>query len=321
MSGVIIGRELGKVAGKALPKMTIPGERFGLPETVEGGPVSAPPYQAPVEPAPVYPGAALPGVPSPELLQARGLEQGGHAPAPEPAAALADLPVHAVHKAIQELGPQASVADITTRANQIAKLGDLLNDAVGGKPLKPNVPLKNQLDVPAPAPAVDVLEGHTPVDSSALKSYKYDPTTKEFETVTPSGGHYIYGDVSPDQVQAFEAADSKGKAWNEIRKNSTLVGKVVNGKRVNVRPPTELQTAGPEDTQVPAESVARANSQGAKNTPQARQVVVDPKTGKPEFSDVIAARSGSPEADLTGPLQQMLDEALRKNKKKVGAAQ
>ena len=69
------------------------------------------------------PGAPLPEAPPPELLQARGLEQGGHAPAPEPSAALADLPVHAVEQAIREVGPSSPIADLTARANEIAGAG------------------------------------------------------------------------------------------------------------------------------------------------------------------------------------------------------
>lgn len=52
LSGVIIGRELGRAVGKEFPPMRIPGEGFGLPNRVTGGPAEAPAY------SPETPGAA-----------------------------------------------------------------------------------------------------------------------------------------------------------------------------------------------------------------------------------------------------------------------
>lgn len=126
-----------------------------------------------------------------------------------------------------------------------AKVGELLNDSLGGRPLQPNVPLRQQMTAKPPA-AVTVPAGHTAVESSAIKSYSYDPASREFQSVTPSGATYIHGDVSPEQVEAFEAADSKGKAFNQLKQNSPLVGKVINGQRVNVQPPRALGSAAPE---------------------------------------------------------------------------
>lgn len=120
-----------------------------------------------------------------------------------------------------------SVAAPPKSATPIAdtgKLGDLLNEGLGGK----------------------IPEGHTPVKSSAIRSYKYDPATKEFEASTASGT-YIHGDVSPEQVEAFEKASSKGKAWSDLKNNSTYVGKIVNGERVAAKPPRDLGSASPED--------------------------------------------------------------------------
>jgi hypothetical protein len=238
-SGVPYGGEVGGIVGGAvgrelLPKVQIPGESFGLPKRITGGPASAPAY---VEPPPATnPGAPLPEAPSPELLQGNALLRPGAAPPPEPAAALGDLPVHAVQQALQELGPKAPISDLTERANNIAKLGDLLNDGLGGKPLQPNIPLRDQLN--AATPNANLPEGHIPVESSALKSYKYDPIAHEFESLTQNGQHYIYGDVPPEAAAKFEAADSKGKAWNDLRKTPgvTRVATVINGKRVPFKP-------------------------------------------------------------------------------------
>ena len=256
LSGVIVGRQVGNAVGKVLPPIRLPGEGFGFPDRVEGGPISAPAYQ---EPMPVYPGAnlpekpptdpgaPLPAKPTPELLQANALTQGGAAPPPEPSAALGDLPVHAVQQALQELGPKAPIADLTARANNIAKLGDLLNTGLGGKPLQPNVPLRDQMNTVTPN--TNLPEGHIPVESTALKSYKYDPAAREFESVTQDGQHYIYGDVPPEAAAKFEAADSKGRAWAELRKTPGVVrvAKVINGTRVPTVPISTPEFEIPED--------------------------------------------------------------------------
>lgn len=126
-----------------------------------------------------------------------------------------------------------------------AKVGELLNESLGGRPLQPNVPLRQQMQARPPAD-IAIPQGHTAVESSAIKSYSYDPAKREFQSVTPSGATYIHGDVSPEQVQAFEAASSKGKAFNELKQNSVYVGKIVNGQRVNAQPPKSLASASPE---------------------------------------------------------------------------
>lgn len=113
-----------------------------------------------------------------------------------------------------------------------AKVEEILNESLGGK----------------------IPPGHTPVKSTAIRSYKYDPATREFEAST-TGGTYIHGDVSPEQAQAFEQASSKGKAWAELKKNSTYVGKIVNGKRVAAIPPMNLRSGVPDIAEpIPAET-------------------------------------------------------------------
>lgn len=258
--GSEIGAGLGAVVGREiLPKIQIPGENFGLPKPVYPGaplPEAPPVYPGanlPDHPG-TFPGAPLPEAPNPALLQGNALMKPGAAPPPDPSAALAsipvrmsDLPASAMHQALSELGAHAPLDNVMSRAEQIAKLGDLLNEGLGGKGLEPNVPLKNQGGVITPKPAEGIPEGHTPVDSSALKSYKYDPATREFESVTQNGQHYIHGDVAPEEAAKFEAADSKGKAWADIRKNGTLVAKVVNGKRIPVKPVISPEDSIPDD--------------------------------------------------------------------------
>lgn len=132
-----------------------------------------------------------------------------------------------------------------------AKVGELLNQATGAKPLISNVPLRNQMDRVTPV---------VPKESSVIKSHSYDPNTRELTVETKAGGGYVHGDVSPEQAQSFANAESKGKAWNDIRNNSTLVAKVVNGKRVAIKPAGQ-RVATPEDlTPALEESVRIAKS-------------------------------------------------------------
>ena len=167
------------------------------------------------------------------------------------------------------------------------------------------MPLKSQPAAQAAA-AGRLPEGFTPVKSSAIRGYRYNPAAQEFESITTGGQHYIHGEVTPDQVEAFQAAESKGKAWNQIRSQSPLVAKVVNGKRVAATLPKAM-----------------------------RSVEIDPETGRPEFSDVLekkrqnlqefikksepktpkkAAKSAEvpDEEDLTTLLQKSVEQVRRK---------
>lgn len=81
-----------------------------------------------------------------------------------------------------------------------------------------------------------VPEGFTPVESSAMRSYKYDPQANELHIQTNNPKvTYVYGDVQPEQARTFTNAGSKGKAWNQLRQTSPLVAKIVNGKRIPVK--------------------------------------------------------------------------------------
>lgn len=126
-----------------------------------------------------------------------------------------------------------------------ANVQQQLSDALGGRPLQPGVPLRNQLQ--AAIDAKSLPKDFTPVESSALKGFKYDPATREFESITQGGQRYIHGDVSPEEAQSFADAKSKGQAWQRIRDNP-LVGKVVNGKRIAVKPLSALSSSAPDLT-------------------------------------------------------------------------
>src|SRR5207237_6444909 len=121
-----------------------------------------------------------------------------------------------------------------------------LQQSLGAAKLKPNVPLKQQVSPPSPVPeAPPIPEGHTPIESSALRSYRYDPEAHEFHAQPTTGKTtYVYGDVGQEDADTFARAESKGQAWQQIRRNP-LVAKIQNGKRVPVTP-TGARAAGAE---------------------------------------------------------------------------
>jgi KTSC domain len=168
-----------------------------------------------------------------------------------------------------------------------------LNDALGGRPLKPGVSLKNQPAAQAAA-AGKLPDGFTPVDSTALKGYKYDPAAQEFTAITSNGQTYTHGEVTPAQVSAFENADSKGRAWTTAIKNSSpLVRK--NG--VPVKP----ATMGAQGGDVIPKSQAGMQTETAAETPAEKPA---------------AQSAAAPDEDLTSLLQKSLDEIRGK---KTGA--
>jgi len=219
----------GYKAGSSLSKLKVPGENFGRPKP------------------------NLPEAPPAEIGQAGGLRTGGKTAPPEPSSGLGNIPVKA--------SEPAEIAPPVTKPTP-KNIGDLLDKGLGGRGLKPGVSLRDQAKPAAAATPSDVVpEGHTVADSSALKSYKYDPAKREFTSVTPTGATYIHGDVSPEQFAEFENAPSKGKAYNELKKSATPVGKIVNGQRVNTQPPKSLRSASPDDlTGVLEESLTRAKA-------------------------------------------------------------
>ena len=221
-----------------------------------------------------YPGASLPAKPPAEVLQAQPLAEGGKpgtsqsdALAKIPNRTISELPAAAVGQAIQELGAKASIPDVTERANNIAKLSELLNQGLGGKGLEPNVPIKNQGAVMTPG-ATEVKSNirssrgfggggtselpepqqRNPApsgESTAVGDFRYDPDAQEMH-ITSKGTNartYVYGEVTPEQAQMFHAAESKGMAWKAIRDNNPYVAKIIDGKRMSVKP------AAPDNSQ------------------------------------------------------------------------
>ena len=219
------GGMLGRVV-KALPEAPEAITEFGRPKLVD-------------------PGAPLPEAPDPALLQARSLFEGSSSP-PDPAAGLETIPVRPGQAgSIAESMKSAPSAEVAP-GFQRGSLQSLLDKSLGAKKLEPNVPLRQQMDrvtpsssaaPKAPAAAPDLPEGHAPVQSSALKSYKYDPQAQEFHARYSSGGDttHVFGDVSPEEAQAFAEAKSKGSAMQTIKNGHALVAKIINGKRVAVK--------------------------------------------------------------------------------------
>lgn len=293
-----VGGAIGYGVGReVLPKVRIPGEHFGFPDRVIGGPKTAPQYSPP--PAFRDPGAPLPEVSDRALLQSRHLAEGPR-PIEEPAAGLGTIPVaqkppapvsirrgpgeipaEAATASAPEARPEVSPAVARPSATTSSRLDELLNDAVGGRELEPNTPLRQQLsrigkpsvptpkmrpisdlsqqikdsapasDAPKMAPltnlsqqiknsAVALPEGFTPVESEVLRGYKYNPEAREFEAVTNNGQHYVHSDVSPEEAAKFESSDSKGTAWNQLRKGPgiTLTKKGPVGQLRPVKPGT-----------------------------------------------------------------------------------
>jgi hypothetical protein len=150
-----------------------------------------------------------------------------------------------------------------------ANLTQTLNDALGGKPLKPHVPLRQQLQTATPK-ASTLPTGFTPVESTVLKGYKYDAAAQEFTAITQNGQTYTHGEVTPDQVAAFESADSQGRAWTqEIRNNSPLVRK--NG--VPVKP--VQRAVEPETTESTSEDRLGAQLQESLRQARASRALKD----------------------------------------------
>ena len=139
--------------------------------------------------------------------------------------------------------PEEPTAPVTRPVTR-QQVNSAVDDAFGVQPQQPNAPIYNRGGNSAPVSdsGTAVPEGHTPVNSSAVSSYKYDPAANEFHAVMKSNPNttYVYGDVSPDQVEAFESAGSKGKAFqSEIRgKGSVPVAQINNstGKRISIIP-------------------------------------------------------------------------------------
>ena len=224
-----VGKTVGKVIGGTIED--IPGVR-------QLGKLKG--YWDETAPQPTFSDKPLgPAAPPDELRQANALSRGSSSPR-DPAAGLGKIPVKPGQAGQLAASMEKPAASATSDAGfKRGSLGDLLDKSLGAKKLEPNVPLRQQMGATAApdanaGPSGDVLEGHTPTQSSWIKSYKYDPATREFEMAPKSGTPVRLGDVSPEDAQGFADAKSQGKAWQQI-KNNPLVAKRINGKWTPVK--------------------------------------------------------------------------------------
>jgi len=199
---------------------------------------------AKAEPVPTYPGASEPAVPDPALLKAQNLLYGPK-PVEDPAAGLGQIPVRRgslagqMQESVQ--APPIKRGSISQMMNEIqSKVGEGLGAAPPPNPKAPiyqRGSLADSMKQASPEGTPDVPQGHTPHQSSALRSSMYDSGANEFHARMTSGDTtYVYGDVRPEEAQAFADAESKGKAYQQMKSGHPLVAKIVNGKRVAVKP-------------------------------------------------------------------------------------
>jgi hypothetical protein len=160
------------------------------------------------------------------------------------------------------------------------KVGPMVDEALGNPPavkpaVSPGQPIYRRTaastaEAATPAegsvPPGNIPEGHTPVDSSAVKSFKYDADAQEMHIAPTKGYTYVYGDVSPDQAAQFQNADSKGIAWGAIRNSNPLVAKIPEGgARIAVKP--NAAASGDDLTGVLQQSVDAVNKAKWKMKP------------------------------------------------------
>jgi len=138
--------------------------------------------------------------------------------------------------------PAAPAAPVSKMA-PVTDLAEQIKQSVGPSQhpqAAPVTDLAKQINLQSIAETLP--EGFKPVDSQALKGYKYNPEAREFEYVTKDGQHYVRGDVDPEAFQKFEqvASDkgSFGKAWAQLRsdpRGGVGLFRVINGERVPVK--------------------------------------------------------------------------------------
>lgn len=189
---------------------------------------------------PVNPGAPEPVTPPKEVLQASSLYRGAKQ-VEDPAAGLGQIPVKRGSLA-EQMKPQEPAAQPIQRGS-LRQMVDEIGNQVGKElkaspPPNPKQPIYQRGSLAnAMKGESDLPQGHTAHQSSALRSSMYDSGAKEFHARMTSGDTtYVYGDVSPEEADAFNSADSKGKAYQQIKSGHPLVAKIVNGKRMSVKP-------------------------------------------------------------------------------------
>jgi hypothetical protein len=189
--------------------------------------------------------------------------------------------------ATTEVQPAAAAPVKVTQS----KIADLVGRGLGNEPAPKPVPGKPIYSRPTPTPATapTVPEGMTAVKSNGMRAYSYDAPTQTFTAQWPDGSLHRYGEVTPEEVQAFEAAESKGRALLEIKNNHVHVGANYGHGWVNKAP--VIRSATPDVTPGAA-APPKGSAAGASPVSQSA-----PQTAVPD--------------DLTTLLQQSVEAANR----------
>jgi hypothetical protein len=184
------------------------------------------------------PGAPYPETPPKQVMQGSSLLYGPK-PIEDPAAGLGSIPVKRGAVAEQMQPPQPQPIQRGSLRQMVDNIGNKVGEELkASPPPNPKQPIYQRGSLSQSMEgATDVPEGHTPHQSSAMRSSMYDSGAKEFHARMTSGDTtYVYGDVAPEEAEAFNSAESKGKAYQQMKSGHPLVAKIVNGKRVAVKP-------------------------------------------------------------------------------------
>lgn len=121
----------------------------------------------------------------------------------------------------------------TSPQDYSAPLQTELEKGLGAKRIQSGVKMRDQLGTDA-EPHQDDLSGYTPVKgSSIITAYKTDPSAGELTVKFNNGSHHVYAPLSADDLAAFDASESKGKAFQNLKDNHMY--KIVDGKRIPVK--------------------------------------------------------------------------------------
>jgi hypothetical protein len=276
-AGALLGAGLGK---ELLPQLRVPGEDFGLPKPtypdMRTSPADAPTGEF-VDSAPAQPETSAPFAPAqvvePKLLpsQASGASRrvpGEIAPedvnAPDASTLAGKQGIRVVLPGKPKLlaaAPEEMATAQPTAAPPVntapSALANLLNRGLGYEPPPkpiPGKPIYQRPTASSTSPAPSVPEGMTPVQSAGMRAYSYDAPSQTFTAQWPDGTLHKYGEVTPEEVQAFESAKSKGRALLDIKNNHVHVAANYGKGWVNKAAP--LRSAAPERATATSQPIA-----------------------------------------------------------------
>jgi hypothetical protein len=177
--------------------------------------------------------------------------------APEPAPTTKTMP-----EATETKTPEPGITN--KAASQ--SLSKTLPESLGNEPIKikPGVKIRDQFKTAEPK------------ESSVVKSFDYNPETKELSVKTPNGNTYVHAEVTPEEAEGMKTAESKGEYWNnQIRANHRMVNKIMpSGAKLN-SVPTNFRgvspESGPEDV-MPNRGAQLKGTKGAITSPESQDL-------------------------------------------------